>query len=61
MFSIQDCCIFFEVLGNFLSQSHGLVVYRASYRSFVMGSIHGWSVSHFAYIPDSSERKLTSL
>ena len=45
------------------SQRHGLAVPRAGDRSYVTGSIHGWSRSYLAYMTGGyklEERKLTS-
>ena len=33
-----------------LTQQHGLAVHRAADRSYVKGSIRGWSRSHLSYI-----------
>ena len=39
-----------ENMSSNRSQRHGLAVPRAGDRSYVTGSIHGWSRSHLTYI-----------
>ena len=46
-----------------LYQRHGLAVLHAVYRSYVTGSIHGWSRLHLTRVPSGcrlEERKLSS-
>ena len=48
---------------TFFCQRHGLAVPRAGDRSYVTGSVRGWSRSHLTYITGGcrlEERKLTS-
>ena len=46
----MDSSICYALRRNTASQRHGLAVPRAGDRSYVMGSIHGWSLSHLTYI-----------